>query len=196
MILSRPCKSVCWITLLLLAGCQKQSLRSQNPDDDEIQPKKTPFIGDQVTISGLHPIQIETVGLVTNLDGTGGDTPPSLWRTMLVNEMRKRGVKNPNTLLQSPTAALVLVRAMLPPVLEKGDRFDIEVVLRPNSEASSLKGGFLMECGLAEQAIVPGQGPKSGHILARAEGPIMLSASDADGPSAASLLKRGRVLGG
>jgi len=42
----------------------------------------------------LHPIQVETVGLVMGLDGTGGDSPPSMWRRMMVDDMRHRGVKN------------------------------------------------------------------------------------------------------
>src|SRR5882672_4545321 len=93
--------------ILALVGCQEFKLRSQNPDDDDIKPPETQFIKDQVTVSGLNTITIEAVGLITNLDGTGGDPPPSMYRTMLVNDMRKRGITKPNQLLQSPTKALV-----------------------------------------------------------------------------------------
>jgi flagellar basal body P-ring protein FlgI len=192
-----PRKAACWVLLLLLAGCQKQSLRSQNPDDDdEIKAPETIFIADQVAVSGLHPIQVETVGIVTGLDNTGGDSPPSIWRTMAVDEMRRRGVKNPNTLLQSPSTALVIVRASLPPVIDVGDHFDVEVALPENTEATSLQGGHLMECFLSEQAMVPGRAPMKGHVLGRAEGPIMLSTGEGDSASMASVVKRGRVLGG
>src|SRR5712671_887925 len=114
---------LCWMLALAMTGCQKLSLRSQNPDEDELKPPETRFIKDQVTVSGLHPITIESVGLVTNLDGTGGDPPPSMYRTMLITDMRKRNVPNPNAILADPRKALVLIRAAVPPVIEVGDRF-------------------------------------------------------------------------
>ncbi len=189
-----------WVLLLSLVGCSKLGLlRSQSgdDDDDDDEPaKKTMFIKDQVSIAGLLPIQIEGVGLVTNLDGTGGDPAPSLYRTLLLEDMRKRGVPNPNALLQSPSTTLVLVRAALPPVAQIGDPFDIEVVLPESSEATSLSGGWLMETHLAEQAIVPGRGSMKGYDLAKAEGPILISTGDVDEASRASVVKRGKVLGG
>lgn len=192
-----PRKSLCWVLLLALAGCQKLNMRSQNPDDDdEIKAPKTIFIADQVAVAGLHPIQVETVGVVTGLDNTGGDSPPSIWRTMAVDEMRRRGVTNPNAILASPTTALVIVRASLPPVIDVGDHFDVEVALPENTEATSLQGGHLMECFLSEQAVVPGRAPMKGHVLGKAEGPIMVSTGEVDSASLASGVKRGRVLGG
>jgi flagellar basal body P-ring protein FlgI len=187
---------LCWMLTVTLAGCQKLNLRSQNPDEDDIKPPETRFIKDQVTVSGLHPITIESVGLVTNLDNTGGDPPPSMYRSLLVNDMKKRGIPNPNTLLQSPTSALVLIRAAVPPVIDVGDRFDVEVVLPENGEATSLKGGWLLEAYLSEQAMVPGGQPHPGHALAKAEGPVMLSTGEGDSDTTASVLKRGRILGG
>ncbi len=187
---------LCWMLPLALTGCQKLSLRSQNPDEDDIKPPETQFIKDQVTVSGLHAITIEAVGLVTNLDNTGGDPPPSMYRSLLVNEMKTRGVTNPNTILQDPRHALVLIRAAVPPVIDVGDKFDVEVVLPENSEATSLKGGWLMEAHLAEQAIVPGGRPHPGHALAKAQGPVMLSTGEGSSESTGAALKRGRILGG
>src|SRR5262245_34602926 len=187
---------LCWMLTFAVDGCQRLMLRSQNPDEEEIKLPETRFIRDQVTVSGLHPITIESVGLITNLDNTGGDPPPSMYRSLLVNDMKKRGVPNPNTLLQSPTSALVLIRAAVPPVIDVGDTFDVEVVLPENTEATSLKGGWLMEAHLSEQAMVPGGQPHAGHSLATAQGPIMLSTGEGDSDSTASVLKRGRILGG
>lgn len=192
-------RAVCLGLLVVsLAGCSKFKLRSQSPekDDKPVAEKKAEFIGDQVTVAGLHPIQIEGVGLVTGLDNTGEDPPPSMYRTMLYDDMRKRGIANPNRLLQSPNTALVLIRAALPPVIQVGDRFDIEVVLPENTQATSLAGGFLLECRLAEQAITPGGRAISGHVLAKAEGPILISFNEKDDASKASGLKRGKILGG
>src|SRR5262249_19932562 len=88
------------------------------------------------------------------------------------------------------------IRAAVPPVIDVGDQFDVEVVLPDNSEATSLKGGWLLEAHLAEQAIVPGGRPHAGHALAKAQGPIMLSTGEGGSESIASALKRGRILGG
>lgn len=192
-------RAVCLGLLVIsLAGCSKFKLRSQSPekDDKPVADKKAEFIGDQVTVAGLHPIQIEGVGLVTGLDNTGEDPPPSMYRTMLYDDMRKRGIANPNRLLQSPNTALVLIRAALPPVIQVGDRFDIEIVLPENTQATSLAGGYLLECRLAEQAITPGGRAVSGHVLAKAEGPILISFNDKDEASKSSGLKRGKILGG
>ncbi|MBS0261854.1 MAG: flagellar basal body P-ring protein FlgI [Planctomycetes bacterium] len=185
-----------WMLILLGSGCQKSSLRSQTPDDDDVKSPQTQFIRDQVTVSGLNSITIEAVGLVRNLDGTGGDPHPSVYRTMLLQDMRKRNVTNPNTVLQDPNNTLVLIRAAVPPVIEVGDRFDVEVVLPESTEATSLKGGWLMQADLAEQALVPGGRLRQGHILAKAEGPIMLSTGDGEAASRNGVLKRGRILGG
>lgn len=183
--------------LMGLSGCEALKLRSQSPDDDdEIKAPKTTLIGDQVAVSGLHPIQVETVGLVTGLDNTGGDSSPSMWRRMAVEDMKRHGVKNPNTILQSPHTAVVIVRAQLPPVIQVGDPFDVEVELPSGSEATSLKGGWVLPCSLSEQAIVPGRAPMPGHVLGAAEGPIMLSTGEVDASTEASVLKRGRILGG
>jgi flagellar basal body P-ring protein FlgI len=184
--------------VLSLTGCSKFNLRSQSPDkDDKPEARKEDlFIGDQVTVAGLHPIQIEGVGLITGLNGTGEDPPPSMYRTMIYDDMRKRGIQNPNRLLQSPNTALVLVRAALPPVIQMGDRFDLEIVLPENSQATSLEGGFLLECRLAEQAITPGGRAVSGHVLAKAEGPVLVSFNDSDEVSKSSGKKRGKILGG
>lgn len=187
---------LCWMLTLSVSGCQKLSLRSQNPDDDDVKPPETQFIKDQVTVSGLNAITIEAVGLVRNLDGTGGDPPPSVYRTMLVNDMKKRRVPNPNTILADPSNALVLIRAAVPPVIEIGDHFDVEIVLPENTDATSLKGGWLMQADLSEQAMVPGQTFHKGHVLAKAEGPILLSTGEGESSAKASVLKRGRILGG
>ena len=43
----------------------------------------------------MNPIQIDAVGLVTGLPGTGSDPPPSPQRSALIAEMQTRGVNNP-----------------------------------------------------------------------------------------------------
>lgn len=182
------------------------SLRSQSPDkddddrdedDDEFETTvDVPMVGEYTTITGLNLIALQGVGLVTGLPGTGSDPPPSSFRTRLVEDMRRRGIHSPNTILRSPTTALVVIQAYLPPLVRKGDKFDLEVRVPGADDTSSLNGGWLMETLLSEQAIVPGQGAMEGHVYAKAKGPILVSASEGSQESRAALLRRGRVLGG
>ena len=67
------------------------------------------------------------MALVTGLDNTGEDPAPSPQRAALLHELQTIGVQNPNQLLASPSTAMVMVRGFLPPGVQKGDKFDLEV---------------------------------------------------------------------
>ncbi|MCH7989130.1 MAG: flagellar basal body P-ring protein FlgI, partial [Planctomycetes bacterium] len=174
-------------------------LRAQNSDeeDDEFETRtETPLIGEYIRVTGLNLITIRGVGLVTGLNGTGGDPPPSRYRQQMIEEMQRRNVKNYHAILRSPNTALVVVQAYVPPLVRKRDRFDVEVRLPEGSEGTSLRGGWLMETYLKEQAYIPGRGMLPGNVLAKAEGPILIS----NGGESTNILSgtegRGRVLGG
>lgn len=176
---------------------QKFQFRSQNPMNDDFERnERTKFVGDYSTIAGLNMLVLEGVGLVTGLDGTGEDPPPSSYRTAIQQEMKRRDVHNAKELLKSPNTAVVIVRAYLPPMIRKGDHFDIEVRLPENSQAKSLDGGWLLETQLSEHAIVPGGKRLDGRIDARAAGPILISARGNEKEELAGVLRRGFVLGG
>lgn len=179
-------------------GEWEQTARSQSPDESPLETTvDTPMIGDHTTIAGLNLVTLQGVGLVTGLDGTGSDPPPSHYRELMLDEMRRRKISNPNQILASPNTALVIVRAYLPPLVRKGDDFDVEVRVPGESESTSLNGGWLMETYLSEQAIVPGEGLMKGHVFSKAEGPILVSTGEGgDKESLAGVLRRGRVLGG
>lgn len=151
------------------------------------------LIGDYVLVSGLNSRAIEGVGLVVGLDGTGDDPPASNLRTELLEEMRRRNVENPNQWLRRPSTTLVLVRAYIPPLIRKGDRFDVEIYLPPGSEATSLAGGSLLECNLTEKAVVAGRGVLDGSRLAIAEGHLLLEGDEAAGNGTSM---RGRIPSG
>lgn len=201
-----PWRSLTWSLLfgLSVAGAFTFASAASKADKDEESTEKkyetkvdTPMIGDYTTFSGLQPVTIEGVGLVVGLNGTGGDPAPSFYRTELMNELKRRGVPNPNQVLQSPNTALVLVRAYLPPLMKKGETIDLEVRLPESAEATSLAGGWLMETYLSEQAIVPNRSaPLQGHAYAKASGAILTSGIGSDAANSPELLKRGRILGG
>ena len=178
-------------------------LRAQNSDenddeeDDEFETRvETQLIGEYTQVAGLNLINIRGVGLVTGLNGTGGDPPPSQYRQQMIEEMQRRNVKNYHAILRSPNTALVVVKAYVPPLVRKGDRFDVEVRLPEGSEGTSLRGGWLMETYLREQAYVPERGMLPGHVLARAKGPILISSGDKNSNILSGTEGRGRVLGG
>lgn len=177
--------------------------RSQSPDEEPQQETRnvrpgttlnTPYVGEYITaFGGTGVVPIEGVGLVVGLDNTGEDPPPSHYRTILVDEMRKRGIDNPNTILARPDTAMVLIRALIPVNSRVGDKFDAHVVLPPNGAATSLAGGYLMEARLAENRRTQGGRLLTGDVLATVSGPILVSMSDS---TRGGNPKTGKILGG
>ena len=196
-------------TSCLVCGCATLDLGALNPlgDDgertvdadwdeigDEGRKLDVKRVGGFTSVTGRNSYTIQAVGLVTGLRGTGGDPAPSAYRSELMNAMKKRGVPNPNQVLAMPGTALVLVTGRLPPLVKKGDRFDVSVSIPNGSGATDLTGGWLMPCILSEGAIVQGD-LKSGSPKGIASGPI-LTLSGGDEGARTALRGRGRILGG
>lgn len=191
----KPCRAWLWFGLLALVGCAAPALRSQSPEDlAELLDSDTTLIGEVARPFGHEYVKVESVALVTGLDGTGEDPPPSPQRATLLHELQTIGVQHPNYLLASPSTALVLVRGFLPPGVQKGDRFDLEVQIPSRSETASLRNGWLMETRLTELTVLDGQ-IREGHTLALGEGAVLVDPS-ASGEKDRGMLVRGEVLGG
>jgi len=192
---SLPTLLVC--VAVVLGGCSwwdEMVVRSQSPDEQEPSQPSVRLVGDLAVPFGMFPIKVEAVGLVTGLRGTGSDPQPSPQRQVLLADMRARGVENPNAVLASPDTAMVLVRGMLRPGIQKGDRFDLEVRVPSRSETTSLRGGWLLPTELTELAVLDSR-IHSGHVLAKATGPVMVDPS-AEGEEDRVMMSRGRILGG
>jgi hypothetical protein len=190
--------------LLGLLGCgHLQQARLQSEDDNEREPYGVRTIGDVCQVGNAVPLPLGGVGLVTGLEGTGGESPPDNYRAMLVKELQQRRVKNINELLASPNTAVVLVSAQIPPGARKGDAVDVQVSLPHGCKATSLRGGYLQECFLynydfARHLRPDYDGPQSmllGHRLAQAEGPVLVGVGSSDGDEAGRL-KQGRIWSG
>jgi flagellar basal body P-ring protein FlgI len=182
--------------LTLTLGCGTPLMRSQSPENEGESTVQTSLVGEYAHPYGTRPIEVSAVGLVTGLDGTGGDPEPSPQRSLLMEEMKARGVKDPNRLLASPTTALVVVQGYLRPGVQKGDTFDIEVRVLGRSSTTSLRGGWLMATKLRQMASI-GARIRKGSTWAIAEGPVMVDPAPAsEGEEAGVLAARGRVLGG
>ena len=63
-------------------------MRLQNADSLEEEVAKIQLLRDVATPFGGHPLKIQSVSLIGNLDGTGGDPPPSGYRQLLMSEMQ------------------------------------------------------------------------------------------------------------
>jgi flagellar basal body P-ring protein FlgI len=207
---SRPFGLSIVLAAACLAGCQ--DLMSQlKTDPKEAALKKgdenaaaalsgkegySKLLGDYIKVSGYSFVVLEGVALVVGLDGTGEDPPASPLRAMLLEDMRRRRVEDPQTLLRSPDTTMVIVRAFLPPLIKKGETFDVEITLPDGSKTSSLAGGYMLECDLKEHAYVQGGGTREGKLMAKAKGPILLATDQGDARHEKANLRRGTIPGG
>src|SRR4051812_26404817 len=191
----KPCHVWLICCLVAVGGCAAPALRSQSPEEfSENLDSRTKLVGDLARPFGHSYVKIESVAIVTGLDGTGSDPAPSPQRSSLLHELQTIGVQNPNQLLASPSTSLVLVRGYLQPGIQKGDKFDLEVQVPSRSETSSLRGGWLMETRMTEMAVLGGQ-IHEGHPLGTGEGAVLVDPA-ANGEKDRPLLTRGLVLGG
>lgn len=176
----------------------KDDLSDDDEDENDFDTTtrvETPLLRDYISVTGNSLVALRGVGLVVGLDGTGGDPPPSHLRKELMDEMAKLKIPNPSRILASRDTALVIVTAYLPPMVREGQTFDVRVALPPNSEATSLKGGRLLETRLTEEQSVAGRGTLKGHQYAVASGAI-LSAFGDGGKGNRAMLRRGSIPGG
>ena len=180
----------------LLAGCSSWSLfspsKSKEPGDASEDRPHT--VGDLALPFGMFPVKIEAVGLVSGLQGKGSDPEPSQYRGMLMAEMQRRGVENPNQLLATHNYSLVIVRGFLRPGVQKGDHFDVELRVKDRSETTSLRGGYLLETRLSDSAIIYGK-LLDGKVRGIAQGPVLVDPSATEKHNSVQL-GRGVVLGG
>ncbi len=139
---------------------------------------------------------LEGVALVINLDGTGEDPPASPLRAMLLEDMRRRKVEDPQTLLRSNDTTMVIVRGFLPPLIKKGESFDVEISLPDGSKTTSLVGGYMLPCDLKEHAYVQGGGTREGKLMAKASGAILLATGEGDMKYETAQMRRGTIPGG
>jgi flagellar basal body P-ring protein FlgI len=182
--------STCW-------GCATPLFRGQSPDVDsapDAERQGPELVGDYARPFGLNWIKVESVALVTNLDNTGSDPPPSPHRQNLIIEMQSHDVRQADKVLASPTTSLVMVRAFLPPGVQKGDQLDVEVRVPAGSETTSLRGGWLMQSRLRQMEVMSGALLR-GSIDGLAQGDVLVDAVF-DGGTDRIHETRGRVLGG
>src|SRR5262245_15001288 len=185
--------------LLGLTGCLSPQTRMQSAEESErdkdLEAVRT--IGDVTEVANAGALQVSCVGLVTDLEGTGG-SPRGEWRNMLEKEMRQRKVENVNQLLDSPNNALVLVTGYIPAGCRRYDLLDLQVTLPDGSPATSLRGGYLQACVLRNYETTKNLSPDykggnrllQGHPLAVGKGQLVVGFGN---PSESGELKKAHV---
>ena len=178
-----------------LSGCAAPLMRGQTPEvDAPAEVKELELVGDLTRPYGLNWLKLESVALVTNLPNTGSDPPPGEARERLKLEMMTHQIRESDKILASPTTSLVLCTAYLPPGVQKGDTFDVQVRVPSRSQTTSLRGGWLMQTRLRQLAMLGGS-VHSGSVDGLAQGDLTVDAVF-EGADDKILETRARVLGG
>lgn len=189
-----------WCALLCCAGsvgCMSILSRpgsSEQKTLDELTDEIPDLVAKFTHPYGMTYLKVEAISMVTGLDGTGEDPPPTPQRAALMADMKRRQIEHADQRIASPDTSLVLVRGFLRPGIQAGDHFDVEVRVPSRGETTSLRSGWLLGARLTELAVL-GEQIRRGHVLGVAEGAILVdpnAEADNDNPRAT----RGRVLGG
>ncbi len=154
-------------------------------------PKINETVNDLAYVVSRGEMLVEGVGLVSGLENTGGDSPPSQFRKTLVDEMSKANVEHPERILADPRFSIVLVRMTIPMGVGPNDPLDVQVEVPQGCPTKSLAGGYLLTSRLYRITMTDKGETLRDHELALARGPILVGT-----PGQPTSLKVGRVLGG
>jgi flagellar basal body P-ring protein FlgI len=143
----------------------------------------------------MNPLDIEGVGLVNQLPGTGGPPDPSRYRDELLAEIKRHDIPNPNRFLETTDTALVRVRATIPPGAQRGDAVDVRIQTPQESRATDLRGGWLLDTRLRQQQVL-NQSVRKSEVLAVATGPVLVRADFAAGTDQPLKLEGNIIAGG
>jgi len=128
-------------------------------------------VKDVARFRGVRSNQLQGVGLIVGLAGTGDTKNTPFTATLLANAMKDKTVIDPK-LLKAKNVAVVFVTAELPAFASPGNRIDVTV--QSAGDATSLQGGYLLRTPLF--------GPSDSETAyAVAMGPISIGGFNASG---------------
>ena len=156
-------------------------------------PKAPDLVREATAPHGMRPIEVDGVGAVNGLPGTGGPADPSVFRDQLIEEMKRHDVVDPHHYLERNDTALVRVRATVPPGARRGDAIDIRILAPKESRVSDLHGGRLLDTRLRQQQVLQNTVRQS-DVMAIAIGPVLTRADFYPGSDALQI--EGNILGG
>ena len=199
----RECFALAMISGLLLGSLGCSSLMKSREDKEAaekklekllVAPEPPDLVGAATVPHGLTYLAIEGVAAINGLPGTGGPVAPSIYRDDLIDEMKKNDVADPQGFLEQPETAVVRVQAIIPPGARRGDALDIRIVSPPQTSATDLHGGWLMDTRLRQQQRL-GNAIRKSDVLAIGMGPVLVRA-DHESENDPALKLQGLVLGG
>ena len=202
----RPARWACTGPILIavsicLSGCS--SLWRGNAEEADqaaalealmASPEPPELIRDAAAPHGMRPIEVEGVGVVNGLAGTGGPPDPSRFRNELLEEIKRDDIPNPNRFLETSETAMVRVRATIPPGARRGDTIDIRLLAPKVSRSTDIRGGWLLDTRLRQQQVLNRAVHKS-DVLAVGTGQVLTRADYSPGMDD-TLKLEGNVLAG
>ena len=164
-------------------GCNRFIKRGQSPDDEsdltqfvDKSPTGPKYISETCGMWGMDYAEIEGIGLVMNLDGTGSPAKPGAYREHLADELKthKDKIENSRELFESKNTEMVIVRGYVPPGATKGSNFDVEIQMVPNMDGTSLDDGVLFRTRLRRLAQFKGRRLREGLVVGLSEGSVLV----------------------
>ena len=196
-----------WTNLLALSlavtfcGCSSLWPSQSEDADQEARlrelmriPEPPDLIREATVAQGMQPIQVDGVGAVNGLPGTGGPADPSVYRDQLLEEMKRHDIPDSNHFLEQSDTALVRVRATIPPGARRGDVVDVRLLAPKQSRVSDLHGGWLLDTRLRQQQVLQNTVRQS-EVMAIGTGPVLTRADYTPGMDDALRIE-GNVLAG
>ena len=194
------------LSMSLVSGCKL--FTGKKPDELELanaklketlaDPDRFRLIHEVARASGTTPRRYQSLGLITNLPGTGGVVKPSPQRDMMLEEIRRNDILDAERLLDSPMTATAKLSVVANPCDEKGDLADVLVECSAECDATDLREGHLMESHLFEYFSVQDSQLKKSHERATAKGDLLVypasySKSERINPLKGVILSGGRI---
>jgi hypothetical protein len=174
-----------FLALVALASCSDTPTPIEShPVLRDIPSALRGTIGSEVIFRGIEPVVVSGLGLVVNLNNTGGKPLSDHFMETMERTLTLQGVsstlelpgtalngKTPREVLKDPRTAVVIVQAAIPPGSPAGAHFDVYVEA---VNATSLEGGQLWTTTLRlGESILFGQA--QARELASARGPIFIN---------------------
>lgn len=192
--------STAFLCLVIVpAGCNLLPGKGEEDSNAKLQelmkvPELPDLIREATVVQGLQPIQVIGVGVVNGLPGTGGPANPSQFRDELLEEMKRRDIKDPNHFLELNNTALVRIQATIPPGARRNDPVDLVIRAPSESVVSNLNDGWLLDTRLRQQRYLQNQIRKS-EVMAIGTGPVLTRSSHTPGEDG-TLHTEGTILSG
>jgi hypothetical protein len=199
--------------LPVLVGCEVVEKVPERPKQDraptnfvlDVDPIMRGTVASECVVSGLNPVVVRGYGLVVGLKGTGGRLIPAEVRATMIQELARRGIGNPavspegwtpETLLDSPDTAVVIVEGVIPPGATKDTKFDLRVRALPGTDVTSLEGGRLYTTELRPGPLLVGS--RQAQIIAEGKGNLFINPFVEPGATRRDAVNRlvGRILDG